>query len=233
MWEYNLTAILCLFAFAFLTWAISQRLEDSLETNDRLMAHLQKSNDNIQKAYEATLEGWSHALEIRDMETEGHTLRVTELALKMASRMGFSKKEMLDIQRGALLHDIGKLGIPDNILLKKGKLTPREYKIIQKHPEIAYKLIYPIEYLRSSLDIPRYHHEKWDGTGYPYKLSRDHIPLSARIFAIIDVYDALSSDRPYRKAWPRKKVIEYIKSESGRHFDPFIVNTFLDMLDEN
>jgi putative two-component system response regulator len=184
-------------------------------------AHLQ-----LLSAYDATIEGWSRAMDLRDKETEGHTQRVTILSDKLARLAGISEDELVFVRRGALLHDIGKLGVPDAILLKSGKLTDEEWAIMRQHPQYAYDMIYPIEYLRPALDIPYSHHEKWDGNGYPQGLKGGDIPLSARIFAIIDVWDALTSDRPYRPAWDKQKTIDYIKEESGKHFDPYIVELF-------
>jgi len=143
-----------------------------------------------------------------------------------------SKRELIDVRRGALLHDIGKMGIPDTILFKKEKLTDSDWEAIRKHPQYAYDLIYPIEYLRSALDIPYCHHEKWDGSGYPRGLKGIEIPLAARLFAVVDVWDALLSDRPYRDGWPKEKVIEEIKRISGSHFDPEAVKLFLDVIEE-
>lgn len=227
IWEYNLTAILALFALALMTWAAASLLDNTLAHNEKLVSDLQGSNREIQSAYETTLEGWSRALEIRDRETQGHTKRVTDLTLRIAKQMGFDEEQLTHIHRGILLHDIGKLGIPDDILHKPGPLTEKEWGIMRLHPQIAYNLIYPIEYLRPALNIPRHHHEKWDGTGYPDGLKGEAIPLEARIFALVDVYDALSYDRPYRKAWEKEKVLAYIKSESGKHFDPAVVELFI------
>lgn len=232
-WEYNLTAVIALFALAFMTWATATLLDNAITQNDKLLNDLQESNREIKTAYETTLEGWSRALEIRDRETEGHAQRVTELTLRIARLVGFSEEELVHIQRGALLHDIGKLGIPDDILRKPGPLTEQETRIMRLHPQIAVDLLTSIEYLRPALNIPRYHHEKWDGTGYPHGLRGESIPLEARIFAIIDVYDALSSDRPYRKALPKAQVLEYIRSESGKHFDPMVVNIFIGEIQKN
>jgi HD-GYP domain-containing protein (c-di-GMP phosphodiesterase class II) len=184
-------------------------------------AHLQ-----LLSAYDATIEGWSRAMDLRDKETEGHTQRVTILSDKLARLAGISEDELVFVRRGALLHDIGKLGVPDAILLKSGKLTDEEWAIMRQHPQYAYDMIYPIEYLRPALDIPYSHHEKWDGNGYPRGLKGEEIPLPARIFAIVDVWDALTSDRPYRSAWDKQKTIDYIKEESGKHFDPYIVELF-------
>ena len=226
-WEYNFIAILALFALAFMTWVTAHLLENAIQKNNDLVLDLQNTNRNIQLAYESTIEGWSHALEIRDRETEGHTQRVTQMTMRISRIMGLNEEQLRHIQRGALLHDIGKLGIPDDILHKPGPLTEQELNIMRTHTQIAYNLLSPIEYLKPALSIPSYHHEKWDGTGYPHKTKGEDIPLEARIFAIIDVYDALSHDRPYRKAWPKQKVIEYILAESGKHFDPNVVNIFI------
>lgn len=226
-WEYNLTAVIALFALAFMTWVTARQLENTLEENDELVDDLKKSNREIQEAYETTLEGWSRALEIRDRETEGHAKRVTQLTLRISRILGFTDEQLVHIHRGALLHDIGKLGIPDDILRKPGPLTEQEMRIMRLHPQIAVDLLTSIEYLRPALNIPRYHHEKWDGSGYPHGLRGESIPLEARIFAIIDVFDALSADRPYRKAMPRHEVLEYIKAETGKHFDPAVANIFL------
>lgn len=196
--------------------------------NAKLFENLQVSNTELHLAYEATIEGWSRALDLRDKETEGHTLRVTEKTLELARRMGLSENELIHIRRGALLHDIGKMGVPDQILLKPDSLTAGEWEIMRMHPIYAYKLLSPIRYLKSAaLDIPYCHHEKWDGSGYPRGLKGEQIPLSARIFAVVDVYDALTSDRPYRPGWTKERVLEYIQSLSGSHFDPDVVLEFL------
>ncbi len=198
--------------------------------NAELFEDLQHSNAELVLAYDSTIEGWSRALDLRDKETEGHTLRVTEMTLEIARAMGtFSEKELVHIQRGALLHDIGKMGVPDHILLKPGKLTDEEWATMRKHPQYAYDLLSPIAYLRPALDIPHYHHEKWDGTGYPRGLKGEQIPLAARLFAVVDVWDALRSDRPYRTAWPEEKVREHLRSLAGTHFDPKVVEMFLRM----
>ncbi len=197
--------------------------------NAGLFRDLQRSNDELVLAYDSTLEGWSGALDLRDKETEGHTQRVTEETLRLAQFMGLSDAELVHIRRGALLHDIGKMGIPDAILLKPGSLTDEEWIVMRKHPVYAYELLSPIQYLRPALDIPYSHHEKWDGSGYPRGLSGDQISLAARIFAVIDVWDALCSDRPYRKGWPIERVLEHIQASSGSHFDPEVVKAFLQM----
>jgi putative nucleotidyltransferase with HDIG domain len=198
--------------------------------NATLFENLRRSNFELVRAYETTLEGWSSALDLRDKETEGHTKRVTTLTLQLAQTIGISDKELVHIRRGALLHDIGKMGVPDRILLKPDQLTDDEWEIMRQHPTYAKNLLSPIEYLRPSIDIPYSHHEKWDGTGYPMGLKGEQIPLAARIFAVTDVYDALTSDRPYRPAWTREKTLEQIKSLSGTHFDPKVVDAFLGLL---
>ena len=198
--------------------------------NGELFDNLQRSNMDLMVAYDSTLEGWASALELRDEETEGHARRVTEMTERLALAIGVKGQELNNIRRGALLHDIGKMGIPDQILLKPGPLTDEEWKVMRTHPELAYKLISPISFLRPAIDIPYCHHEKWDGTGYPRGLKDTDIPVSARLFAIIDVWDALSSDRPYRKAWDQKKVYEHLQSQSGSHFDPEILKVFLNQV---
>ena len=186
-----------------------------------------RSNVELTLAYNDTIEGWSHALDLRDKETEGHSLRVTDKTLLLARSFGLREDELANIRWGALLHDMGKMGIPDGILLKPGPLTDEEWVVMKKHPSLAYEMLSPIRYLRQALDIPYCHHEKWDGTGYPRGLKGEQIPLAARIFAVADVWDALTSDRPYRKAWSEEKTIEHIQSGSGAHFDPQVVQTFL------
>ncbi|TAK35968.1 MAG: GAF domain-containing protein [Chloroflexota bacterium] len=195
--------------------------------NAVLFDDLQRSHADLARAYDTTLEGWSRALDLRDEETEGHTLRVTRMTLDLAHDLGVSQDQLVHMRRGALLHDIGKIGIPDSILLKPGPLTEEEWEIMRRHPVYAYELLWPIEYLRPALDIPYCHHEKWDGTGYPRGLGGEQIPLAARIFAVVDVWDALRSDRPYRLAWSEDKVREHIRSLKGAHFDAKVVDVFL------
>lgn len=194
--------------------------------NARLFDEMQRLNASLTIAYDSTLEGWSRALDLRDRETEGHTRRVTDLTLRLARAMSFDPDELAHVRRGAILHDIGKMGIPDNILLKPGPLTEDEWSIMRRHPVLAYELLSPIPYLRPALEIPYCHHEKWNGTGYPRGLKGEQIPLAARIFAVADVWDALRSDRPYRAAWPAEKAWDYIQSLSGTHFDPDVVQLF-------
>ncbi len=199
--------------------------------NIELFERLQRSNNELLLAYDATIEGWSHAMDLRDREPAGHTQRVTEMTLALAIAMGIPEGELVHIRRGALLHDIGKLGIPDNVLLKAGPLTSEEWEIMKLHPAFANELLSPIEFLHPALDIPKYHHEKWDGSGYPRGLKGEEIPLAARIFAVVDVYDALTSDRLYRARWSEEKAFEYIRLQSGHHFDPKIVELFFEMYD--
>jgi PAS domain S-box-containing protein len=201
--------------------------------NSELFNNLQRSNTELTLAYDNTLGALAASLELRDHETEGHCRRVTSLTVKLAEKLGMSREELTNVRRGALLHDIGKLGVPDSILLKPGKLTEEEWVIMRKHPVFAYQLLSPISFLRPALAIPYYHHEKWDGTGYPRGLKGEDIPLAARIFAIIDVWDALTSDRPYRKAVQKIEVIQLIREQSGKHFDPEIVDAFIELISQN
>jgi putative nucleotidyltransferase with HDIG domain len=194
--------------------------------NARLFDGLQESNAELEIAYQATLEGWVRALDMRDKETEGHTQRVTKLTQRLAKTMGVDDDALLHITRGALLHDIGKMAIPDSILLKQGSLTPEERILIQKHPVYAYEMLSPIKFLLPALDIPHCHHEKWDGSGYPQGLKGEEIPFAARIFSVVDVWDALIYDRPYRKGVAPGSVKKMITEQSGMHFDPRVVDAF-------
>ncbi|MGC1378837.1 MAG: PAS domain S-box protein [Anaerolineales bacterium] len=196
----------------------------------QLFENLKRSNIDLTLAYDATIEGWSRALDLRNKEAEGHSQRVTDMTLRLAHSMGVSDEELAHIRRGALLHDIGKISVPDEILLKAGSLTDEEWAVMKKHPIFAYEMLSPIYYLRSAVHIPHCHHEKWDGSGYPRGLKGDQIPLAARIFAVVDVWDTLCSDRPYRACWAEEKVREYICSSSGTHFDPQVVDAFMQML---
>ena len=189
-------------------------------------AKLREANAQLLNAYEATIDGLSHALDLRDRETEGHSRRVTEVTVKLAQAMNIGDEEIVHIRRGALMHDIGKIGIPDSILHKPDKLTDEEWVIMRKHPQFAYDMLSPIEYLRPALAIPYNHHEKWDGSGYPRGLQGEDIPLNARLFAVADVWDALTSDRPYRAAWTQEKALAYIREQAGKHFDPQVVELF-------
>ncbi|HET9906694.1 MAG TPA: PAS domain S-box protein [Anaerolineales bacterium] len=196
----------------------------------QLLDGLQRSNIELAFAYDQTIAGWSHAMDLRDKETEGHTQRVTDLTLKLARVMNFNESQLIHVQRGALLHDIGKMGVPDNILLKADKLTAEEWEKMRQHPEFAYQMLASIQYLKPALDIPYCHHEKWDGTGYPRALKGEEIPLAARIFAVVDVWDAVTNDRPYRAAWTQAQALEYIREQSGKHFDPQVVDIFLRLM---
>ncbi len=198
--------------------------------NASLFIDLEQSNLELTKAYEATIEGWSRALDLRDHETEGHTQRVAEMTVKLAQAFGLNTNTTAYISRGALLHDIGKMGIPDDILLKPGPFTMDEWVRMRKHPEYARDMLAAIDYLKPAIDIPYCHHEKWDGTGYPRGLKGEVIPFAARIFSVVDVWDALTSNRPYRSAWSKEKALEYIRTESGKHFDPQVVTTFLHLI---
>ncbi|MEF9475952.1 MAG: HD domain-containing protein [Candidatus Mariimomonas ferrooxydans] len=195
--------------------------------NATLFDEIQSSNIELTQAYDSTIEGWSRALDLRDKETKGHTQRVAVKTLSLACEIGVKEEDLQHMRRGALLHDMGKMGIPDSILLKPGPLTDKERKIMKRHPEYAYEMLHPIEYLRPALDIPYYHHERWDGTGYPKGLKGKEIPIAARVFAVVDVWDALLSKRSYRSAWPKEKTLEHIKSQSATHFDPKVLEVFL------
>ncbi len=198
--------------------------------NARMFQNLQRTTYELRAAYDLTIEGWARALDLRDHETEGHTQRVTDLTLQLARALEVPEEELVHLRRGALLHDIGKIGVPDNILRKPGPLTPEEWEIMRQHPVLAYRMLSGIDYLRPALAIPLFHHERWDGSGYPQGLKGEDIPKAARIFAVVDVYDALTSDRPYRKAWPREKALAYIRENSGKLFDPAVVNAFLKLM---
>ena len=197
--------------------------------NARLFESLKAANAELEIAYDATLQGWVRALDLRDKETEGHTQRVTTLTVQLAKVMGVGDDDIIHITRGALLHDIGKMAIPDAILLKPGDLTPEERDLVRRHPLFAYEMLKPIRFLHSAIDIPYCHHEKWDGSGYPRGLKEVQIPFAARIFSIADVWDALTSDRPYRKGVKPADVRAYLREQSGTHFDPQVVDAFLSM----
>lgn len=184
----------------------------------------------VAAAFDALLESWGQALELRGVEPDGHTQRVTGMALQLARAMGMSDDELVHVRRGAILHDIGKMGIPDRIMFKVGPLDDEEWAEMYKHPLYAHDLLSPIPFLQPALDIPYCHHEKWDGTGYPCGLSGDEIPLAARIFAVVDVWDALHTDRSYRRAWSESQVDDYIHEQGGEHFDPKVVRVFFDLL---
>lgn len=197
-------------------------------TNARLFESAQLAAAELRCAYDATLEGWSIALELRDEETSGHTERSAALAVELAETLGMPDNQLSHVRRGALLHDIGKMAVPDSILRKPGGLTAQEWEIMHQHPDYARKFLSQIEYLEPAMDIPYCHHERWNGSGYPRGLRGEEIPLPARIFAVIDVYDALTSDRPYRKAWAEDEALAHIECQSGIHFDPAVVEVFLE-----
>ena len=191
---------------------------------------LEEAHAELLTAYEATIVGWSRAMDLRDRETEGHSQRVAELTIQLARAVGMSEEELVHVRRGALLHDMGKLGIPDSILHKPASLTDEEWVFMRRHPELAYDMLHQIEYLHPALEIPHCHHEKWDGTGYPRGLKQEEIPLSARLFAVVDVWDALISDRPYRPAWTKEDALAYIRDQAGKHFDPQVVELFFKVM---
>lgn len=193
-------------------------------------AEIQRSLVEVEAAYDKTIQGWVTALDLRDQETHGHSVRVAQLTVQLARQYGFEGIALTQVWRGALLHDIGKLAMPDSILKKAGKLSPEERLIMEKHPMHAHEMLYAIEYLRPAMDIPVYHHEKFDGTGYPFTLKGEEIPLAARLFAVVDVWDALSFNRPYRKAMPQDKVHQILLEGKGNHFQPDVVDSYLALL---
>ena len=198
--------------------------------NAGLYEDLEQSKVDLEVAYDTTLEGWAKALELRDQVTEGHTRRVTQLTVRLAASMGINGHELNHIRRGALLHDIGKMGIPDQILLKPGPLTIKEYATMKMHPIFAYEMLSQIAFLKPALDIPYCHHERWDGSGYPRGLKGEQIPLAARIFSVVDVWDALHSNRPYRKEWPMERILQYLTKQAGSQFDPSVVHSFIHLI---
>jgi len=199
---------------------------------NEMAVNLKRSETNLIYAYDRTIEGWVKALELRDRETLGHTLRAANMTMDLARFMNMDEKELENIRRGVLLHDIGKMGIPDNILLKQGPLDDRERQIIETHPVLARQMLQQIEFLHPCMDIPSYHHERWNGTGYPAGLAGEEIPITARLFAVVDVWDALISQRPYRGPWTMKEALLYIRDQSGKAFDPRVVDAFLRLFEE-
>jgi HD-GYP domain-containing protein (c-di-GMP phosphodiesterase class II) len=196
----------------------------------RYLDRAERTTEMLEEAYEQTLAGWAAALDIRDHSTGEHTARVTELTVALAQRYGIGGDELADIRRGATLHDIGKMAVPDAVLGKVGPLTDAEWVLIRQHPEMAQRMLTGIEFLEPAMDIPWCHHEKWDGTGYPRRLAGDAIPFPARLFAVVDVYDALTSERPYREPMTSPAALARIESEAGSHFDPDVVGEFVDMM---
>ena len=226
----------------------SQKISDgnlsvsiNADTNDELglladnfnhmVNSLSTSKKNLLRAYDETLLGWAKALELRDSETEGHTIRVTKKAIDFARAIGIKGADLVNIQRGALLHDIGKIGVPDTILKNSGPLSQKERRIMETHTQLGHDMLWDIDYLRPAIDIPYYHHENWDGSGYPHGLKGKEIPLAARLFAIVDVWDALRSDRVYRKAYPDDKVLKILKSDRGIKYDPELLDIFIKLID--
>ena len=201
--------------------------------NASLVDNILRKHTELITAYNQTIEGWGTALSLKEEETAEHSQRVTEMSVELAKVLGMEEEDIYHVRLGALLHDIGKIGVLDSILLKPGKLTDDEWEVMRKHPDYAFEMLAPIAYLRKASEIPYCHHEKWDGTGYPRGLKGKQIPLSARIFAVVDVWDALSSNRPYRKAWPNDKVIEHLQKQSGSHFDPEVVECFIKIINGN
>lgn len=199
----------------------------------KMFSELQRSNIELSLAYDAAIDGLSRALDLRGKETKEHTSRVADITLNLAARLGVDQSTLVHIRRGAILHDIGKLAIPDQILFKPGPLAQEEWEVMRRHPDIAVELLSPAVYLEPALEIPHWHHEKWDGTGYPDGVGGEDIPLAARLFALVDVYDALLSKRPYRAAWSKADVIRYMESEGGKHFDPKLLPEFLDLVHGN
>jgi HD-GYP domain-containing protein (c-di-GMP phosphodiesterase class II) len=191
--------------------------------NARLYESLQRSHEELERAYEETIEGWSLALEMRDDETQGHALRVADLAVELGRGMGMSEEALVHLRRGALLHDIGKMVVPDAILHKPGPLTDEEWAVMRRHPESGRDFLRKVAYLAPALDVPYAHHERWDGSGYPRGLAGEEIPLAARVFAVADSFDALTSDRPYRPAWTEEATLAYIRERAGTHYDPAVV----------
>jgi HD-GYP domain-containing protein (c-di-GMP phosphodiesterase class II) len=211
---------------------IKKREEQINELQNRWETEKSNIDWEMNSGVNLTLEGWAKSVDLREGATEGHSLRVTEITLKIASAMKISDDQIINMRRGALLHDIGKVGIPDEILRKPGPLTPEEQAFYHKHPQFAYDLLSGIEYLRPALDIPYCHHERWDGSGYPRGLRGTEIPLSARIFSVVDAWDALNTDRPYRRGLSQKEIFNYLNEQSGITFDPDVVKIFMKILQD-
>jgi HD-GYP domain-containing protein (c-di-GMP phosphodiesterase class II) len=207
-----------------------KKLSFEMEGRKKAEEEIFASREELARAYEETIKGWGNALNLKEVAVEKHSHQVIEMTLQIAKKMNLDEEKLAHIKRGAFLHDIGKIGIPDSILLKPGKLTEKEWETMKMHPVYAYNMLDPIDYLKPALDIPYCHHEKWDGNGYPRGLKGNDIPLPARIFAVVDVNDALTSDRPYRKAWSKESAFNYIKNERGKQFDPQIVDIFIELI---
>lgn len=201
--------------------------------NARLFESIQRTNTELRQAYDSLILGWSRGLELRDAESQGHANRLVDHTLRLAQRMNYPEEQMLDLRRGVLLHDVGKMGIPDSILLKPGPLTGEEWQVMHKHPVYAYEMLSKIGELKSAMEVPFCHHERWDGSGYPRGLKGEEIPMAARLFSVVDIWDALTNDRPYRKAWDKKRVVEYLLESSGKTLDPAAVREFVTILKED
>lgn len=208
----------------------TEQLSKSVQRLEEEIRERQRAETELRDSYDTTLEGWSRALELRERETAGHSRRVVDLTVRLAEALGVPAVDIVHIRRGAILHDIGKMGVPDSILLKPGPLEPHEWEIMRQHPLLAYNALSRVAFLSRAIEIPYCHHECWDGSGYPRGLRGEEIPLAARLFAVIDVWDALNSQRPYRPAWPPELVLRYLREQSGRQFDPHIVPVFLQLL---
>lgn len=198
-----------------------------------MVERLQKARTDLVSAYDSTIEGWAKTLEARDHETLGHSHRVVNLTIKLARAMGIPEEYIIHVRRGTFLHDIGKLMIPDNILKKPGPLTEDEWIIIKKHPKAAYEFLKDIEFLEKAINIPYCHHERWDGGGYPRGLRGTDIPLEARIFTVVDTYDAIRSDRPYKQARSPEEAFQELKKGRGTQYDPDVVDTFIKIMRED
>lgn len=197
-----------------------------------IISAFERIRDILSESYDVTVESWSRLLELRHKENEGHSERVTAVTVALAKRIRMNPEEVMYVRWGALLHDIGKVGVPDEILRKEGALSEEEWEVMRTHATIARDMLWPVAFLRPALDIPHAHHERWDGMGYPRGLAGDDIPLAARLFAVVDVWDALSHDRPYQSAWPLERVRQHLLDQSGKHFDPRAVKVFLELLDD-
>ena len=233
----GLAGILCIVGLVLARQVLSfmengRLYNDMKKSRDSLDLRVRERTAELQLAYDETLQGLSKALELRDRETQGHTLRVAEMAVRLARELGLGEHDLVHVWRGGVLHDIGKMGIPDGVLLKPGPLDEEEWELMRKHPEYACEVLESVSFLKPALDIPKFHHERWDGSGYPEGLKGEKIPLTARIFAVLDVWDALTHDRPYRSSWPREKVLDFISQSSGTRYDPEVVRAFLAMIAE-
>jgi putative nucleotidyltransferase with HDIG domain len=233
-WAFILVSGLLIFSLLFTELKKRERVYEShLQEKEQLLEQLRQKNEELSQAYDKTILGWSRVLELRSREVKDHSRRVTELSEKLAKYIGMQDSDLPHIRRGAMLHDIGKMAIPDRIIFKEDGLNEEEWAIMRRHPLFGFEMLSEIEYLRPAIDILLCHHEKWNGEGYPFGLAGEQIPIYARIFAVADVWDALVSERPYRGPQSLESVVEYLRSEAGQHFDPEIVAAFLRMVDED